>query len=92
LALRGKKWRETVEDCKRKSFKTCVSQNIRVIKSRSMRWAGTVARVGEIRNAYKILVGEHEGKDHSENLGVDGKIISECMLGGKGWNGRIWLR
>jgi hypothetical protein len=27
---------------------------IRMIKSRSMRWTGPVARMGEIRNAYKI--------------------------------------
>jgi hypothetical protein len=29
---------------------------IRVIKSRRMRWAGHAARMGERRNAYKILV------------------------------------
>jgi hypothetical protein len=27
-----------------------------------MRWAGNVTRVGEMRNAYKILIGNHEGK------------------------------
>jgi oligoribonuclease (3'-5' exoribonuclease) len=32
------------------------------IKSRRMRWAGHVARMGEKRNAYRILVGEPEGK------------------------------
>jgi hypothetical protein len=35
---------------------------IRIIKSRRMRWAGHVARVGEERNAYRILVGKPEGK------------------------------
>jgi len=35
---------------------------IRVIKSRRMRWAGHVACMGEMRNAYSILVGKHEGK------------------------------
>jgi len=29
---------------------------IRVIKSRKMRWAGQVASMGEMRNAYKVLV------------------------------------
>jgi hypothetical protein len=29
---------------------------IRMIKSRNMRWAGHVARTGETRNAYRILV------------------------------------
>jgi hypothetical protein len=35
---------------------------IRVIKSRRMRRAGDVARIGETRNAYNILVGKPEGK------------------------------
>jgi hypothetical protein len=35
---------------------------IRMIKSRSMRWAGHVARMGEKRNAYRILVGKSAGK------------------------------
>ena len=39
------------------------SPNImRVIKSRRMRWAGHVARMGEERGAYKVLVGKPEGK------------------------------
>jgi hypothetical protein len=39
------------------------SQNIiRQIKSRRMRWAGYVARVGEERNVYKVLMGKPEGK------------------------------
>jgi hypothetical protein len=33
-----------------------------VIKSRRLRWTGHIARMGEIRNAYKILVGKPEGK------------------------------
>jgi hypothetical protein len=33
-----------------------------MIKSGRMRWAGHVARVGEKRNAYRILVGKPEGK------------------------------
>jgi hypothetical protein len=33
-----------------------------MIKSRRMRWAGHVARMGEKRNAYRLLVGEPEGK------------------------------
>jgi hypothetical protein len=35
---------------------------IRVIKSRRMRWAGHVARMGEERGAYRILVGRPEGR------------------------------
>jgi hypothetical protein len=33
--------------------------------------------MGEMRNAYKILVGEPEGKNHLEDLDVYGKIILE---------------
>jgi hypothetical protein len=36
--------------------------NIRPIKSRRMRWAGHVARMGEGRNVYRVLVGNPEGK------------------------------
>jgi hypothetical protein len=35
---------------------------IKVIKSRRMRWAGHVARVGEERGVYRVLVGRPEGK------------------------------
>jgi len=35
---------------------------VRVIKSRRMRWAGHVARMGEERGAYRFLVGKPEGK------------------------------
>jgi hypothetical protein len=34
---------------------------IRQIKSRRMRWAGRVARVGEERKVHKVLVGKSEG-------------------------------
>jgi hypothetical protein len=34
---------------------------IRIIKSRRMRWAGHVARMGEKRNAYRLLLGKREG-------------------------------
>jgi hypothetical protein len=35
---------------------------IRMIKSRRMGWAGYVARMGEKRNAYRILAGKPEGR------------------------------
>jgi len=35
---------------------------VRVIKSRRMRWARHVARMGEEREAYRVLVGKPEGK------------------------------
>jgi hypothetical protein len=47
---------------------------IRQIKSRRMRWAGHVARMGEGRNVYRVLVGSAEGKDYLEDQGVDGRM------------------
>jgi len=35
---------------------------LRVIKSRRMRWAGHVARMGEEREVYRVLVGKPEGR------------------------------
>jgi hypothetical protein len=36
---------------------------IRIIKSRRMRWAGHVARMGEKRNAYYVIGGKARGKE-----------------------------
>ena len=33
-----------------------------VVKSRRMRWAGHVARMGEVRDVYRVVVGKPEGK------------------------------
>jgi hypothetical protein len=35
---------------------------IKIIRARRMRWAGHVARMGEKRNAYRLLVGKPEGR------------------------------
>jgi hypothetical protein len=35
---------------------------IRIIKSKRMTWAGHVARMGEKRNVYRLLVGKSGGK------------------------------
>jgi hypothetical protein len=35
---------------------------IRVIKSRKRSWVGNIARIGEMGNAYQILVQKPEGK------------------------------
>jgi hypothetical protein len=51
--------------------------------------------MGQMRNAYKILVGKPEGKYHAEDLRVDRRIILEWILGekyGKLWIEFIWLR
>jgi len=40
----------------------CSPNIVRVIKSRRMRWAGHVARIGEERGVYRVLVGKPEGR------------------------------
>ena len=40
----------------------CSPNIYRVIKSRRIRWAGHLARMGERRGVYKVLVGKPEGK------------------------------
>jgi len=39
-----------------------LSNIVRVVKSRRMRWAGHVARMGEDRVVHRVLVGKPEGK------------------------------
>ena len=53
----------------------CSPNIVQVIQSRTMRWAGHVARMGEGRGVYKVLVGKHEGKRPLGDLGIDGRII-----------------
>jgi hypothetical protein len=47
---------------------------IRQIKSRRIWWAGHVARMGEGRNMYTVLVGKPAGKNYLEDQGVDGRM------------------
>jgi hypothetical protein len=53
---------------------------IRMINSRRMRWAGHVARMEETRNAYRILVGKPEKRDHKEDQDVGGWAILKWIL------------
>jgi len=55
---------------------------IRVIKSRRMRWTGPVTNMGKMRNAYKTVIGKHEGKRACRRSTCTGrKIILEWILG-----------
>jgi hypothetical protein len=57
------------------------SNIVRVIKSRSMRLAGHVARMGEGRGVYRVLVGGPKLRDRWEGLGVGGRITLIWTLG-----------
>jgi len=56
---------------------------VRVIKSRRMRWAWHVGRMGEERGVCRVLVGNRRERDHWGDFGVDGWIIL-------GWISRRW--
>jgi len=58
----------------------CSPNIVRVKKSRKIRWAGHVARMGERRGVYRVLVGKPEGKNHLEDPGIDGRIILKWIL------------
>jgi hypothetical protein len=54
---------------------------VRVIKSRRMRWAGNVARVGERRGIYKDLVGgDLKERDHLGDPRVDVRRIRRWVF------------
>jgi hypothetical protein len=63
-----------------------------MVKSRRMRWAGHVARMGETRNAYRILVGKPEvmrprGRPRRrwvDNIKMD---LKEIRWDGMDWTG-----
>jgi hypothetical protein len=52
-----------------------------VINSRRMRWVRHVAHMGLMKNAYNVWAENLKGRDHSEDLGVDGSIILVRILG-----------
>jgi hypothetical protein len=63
-----------------------LSQNIiRVIKLRRMRWAGHVARMGERRGAYGILVGRPGGRRPL------GRLRRRWDLQEVGWGSMDWI-
>ena len=72
------------------------SPNIaRVIKSRRMRRTGHVARMGDRRGVYGVLVGNLRERDPLEDPGVDGRIILIWIFRKwdvETWTGSIWLR
>ena len=68
---------------------------VRVVKSRRMRWAGHVARMGEGRDVHRVLVGKPEGKRPlgrpRRRWGIILRWIFRKWEGVVG-TGRSWLR
>jgi hypothetical protein len=75
-----------------RSFMICTTNIVRVIKSRRMRWAGYVTRMGEERGVYRVLVGKPEGnrplgrprRRWEDNIRMD---LQEVGGGGMDWIG-----
>ena len=61
---------------------------VRLIKSRIMRWAGHVARMGEERECIGSWWGNRREGDHCGDLGVDGWIILGWIC--SRWDVCIW--
>jgi len=53
----------------------CSPNIVRVIKSRILRWAWNLSRMGKERGVYRVLLGKPREGDHWGDLGVDGWII-----------------
>ncbi|KAJ4450653.1 hypothetical protein ANN_02082 [Periplaneta americana] len=64
---------------------------IRNIKSRRLRWAGHVARMGESRNAYRVLVGRPEGKRPLGRPRRRWEYNIKMDLREVGYDGRDWI-
>jgi hypothetical protein len=96
----GPKWDEETGEWRRlhnkKLFALYSSPNIiRVIKSRRLRWAGHVARMGERRGAYRALVRKPEGRRPLGRPRLRWEDNIKMDLRELGWGaqtGLIWLR
>ncbi|KAJ4427890.1 hypothetical protein ANN_23898 [Periplaneta americana] len=64
---------------------------IRNIKSRRLRWAGHVARMGEYKNAYRVLVGRPEGKRPLGKLRSRWEDNIKMDLREVGYDDREWI-
>jgi hypothetical protein len=70
-------------------YMLCRRKLIRIIKSRRMRWEGHVSRMGEKRNAYRLLVGKPEGK---RPLGRPRRRwVDNIRIGEVGWSDVDWI-
>jgi len=68
---------------------------VQVTKSRRKKWAGHVARMGDGRSVYRILVGNLRERDQWGYPGGNGRIILRLIFRNWDvgvWTGSSWLR
>jgi hypothetical protein len=87
------KWWEIGEKLHNEEFHNLYSSTnvIRIIKSKRTRWAGHVARRGELRNAYGISVGKPEGKRPLGRSRFRWAENNKIDLGKIGWDVMDWI-
>ena len=64
---------------------------VRVVKSRRMRWAGHVARMGERKGVYRVLVGKTEGKRSLRRPRLRWQDNIKMDLQEVGWRDMDWI-
>ena len=73
----------------------CIFHQIfRAIKSRIIRWARNIARIGESILVYTVLMGKPEGKRPHERPRLDGRITLRWVFRkwyAGTWTGSSWL-
>jgi hypothetical protein len=82
------KWRKLHNEELRDLYSS--ASKIRKIKSRGMRWEGHVARMGERRNAYRLLLGQPEGKRTLVRPSRS-RVDDRMNLGEIGWGDVDWI-
>ena len=88
-----REWREIYNE--ELNDRYCLHNIVRVIKSRRMRLAGNVARMGEKGGVYRVLVGKLEGKrplGRPRRRWEDNIMMDIQEVGCGVWIGSIWFR
>jgi hypothetical protein len=82
-------WRELHSEELHNLYSSTNITIIRYVKSRQVRWAGHMARMGEEKKVYNVLVGKAEGKRSTGNQSLGWRMESELNLRRLDWG--AWI-